>query len=213
VFKLNKSFTRCEGKSNAHLSYFFRDGREERAAASDGGFDDMREESSEDEDPAPFEDYALDNAGYPKDEEVVTIVSLVELMCRAVYTPLRASVSRICERNCSGPTFCQRRVPVPHGQIRLSWRTRASPGPYNCLTAVHTGGPPYGLAGSCLTSEAARRQEDRGARLRRDAANQQEDTPMLPALRRPRRRSASSATALRRPRRRSASSATRPTIL
>jgi hypothetical protein len=157
----------------------FQEGHEERsAAAADDGSDDMREESFEDEDPAPFEDYASDNAGDPEDEDVDAIVELVELMCRAVYTPLNSNISRICGRYCSGPGSCQRRVPSAHAQLRSSSRTRAPPGPYRSLDAVRPGGPPDGLAGSLLTpEELARRQEDRTARLYRDAAELAESSP------------------------------------
>jgi hypothetical protein len=100
----------------------FQDGHEERSAAPDDGFDDMNEESFEDEEPPPMWDrsYESDNAGDPDDEEVDSIVYLVELMCRAVYTPLNSSISRVCGRFCSGPGSCQRRVPAPMSSCLLS---------------------------------------------------------------------------------------------
>jgi hypothetical protein len=92
-------------------------------------------------------------------------------MCRAVYTPLNSKISRFWGRHCSRIGSCQRRVPLPHGQLRLSRMTRASAGIYICLEARRPGGPPDGLAGSRLTpEELARRQGDREARLRLDTA-------------------------------------------
>jgi hypothetical protein len=60
------------------------------------GFDDMREEYFEDEDQAPFEDYASDNAGDPEDDVEESVLGLEELICRAVYTSTNSTISRIC---------------------------------------------------------------------------------------------------------------------
>ena len=134
--------------------------------------EELQEESFADEDRPLFEDYASDNAGDPPEVEGLRdVIVITEKMCRGVHTPTNSNVSRICGRLCIGVGCCQRKVPVPHAQLRKSPLTRAEAGEYLAVPGVRAGAPPDGLAGSRLTpEESAKRKSDRSARIFQDAA-------------------------------------------